>query len=200
MTREETAKAIYLDFEGFKDKEPSLVGQLVDGQLVQTVTDVRLQAAAEAKSLLFASFDEAMDAMLARARTEGRRIAAFTRHELNVANEHARIDISDVYADVHKMSKKWAKALPTDERPAEWTLTALENFFQIGRPSYLGAQQATSRLRAVIGQLERRGSWADVTPVAKAKWTKLLSYNATDLRNLQILAGHVASGGPIRER
>jgi len=48
ISREDAARAIYVDFEGFKDKSPCLIGILVEGTLEQVVLDRRLFAAAVA--------------------------------------------------------------------------------------------------------------------------------------------------------
>lgn len=42
-------KAIYVDFEGFEDQPPSLLGILIDGSLTQVILDSRLTPAAAAK-------------------------------------------------------------------------------------------------------------------------------------------------------
>ena len=39
ISREDAARAIYVDFEGFKDKSPCLIGILVEGVLEQVVLD-----------------------------------------------------------------------------------------------------------------------------------------------------------------
>jgi hypothetical protein len=41
--------------------------------------------------------------------------------------------------------------------------------------------------RLVRTQLQRRGSFDRLTPTAKGKWTKLLRYNETDVRNLRAM-------------
>lgn len=69
---------------------------------------------------------------------------------------------------------------------------ALEDFGLL-RPPHLAHGRATKRLRGVRQALERHGVWSGLTRTAKAKWTKLLDYNETDVRNLAALAGWVAA-------
>lgn len=41
VTPEEAQRAIYIDFEGFEDQVPAIVGYLVDGEFSQVVTTTR---------------------------------------------------------------------------------------------------------------------------------------------------------------
>ena len=47
----EAERAIYIDFEGFQDKSPSLIGVLVENDFEQIVLDPELESAARAKSM-----------------------------------------------------------------------------------------------------------------------------------------------------
>jgi hypothetical protein len=54
-------------------------------------------------------------------------------------------------------------------------------------PSYLGHQQAAARIRYVRDMIDYKENYQDLTPVAKAKWTKLLQYNQLDCKNTKKL-------------
>ena len=49
MTREETERAIYIDFEGFVDKAPALIGVAIEADFNQVAFDPGLELAAMAK-------------------------------------------------------------------------------------------------------------------------------------------------------
>ena len=50
----EAERAIYIDFEGFQDKSPSLIGVLIEDKFEQIVLDPELESAASAKSMRLA--------------------------------------------------------------------------------------------------------------------------------------------------
>ena len=76
-------------------------------------------------------------------------------------------------------------------RSAEWSLAGFEECLGIERPPHFGYQKAAKRLRDMLTQLGRRFEYDLLTPVAKAKWTKLLDYNAVDVESLVRLVRRV---------
>jgi len=48
--------------------------------------------------------------------------------------------------------------------------------------------ERTARLRAVIGQIDGRGSFEAITPTAKAKWANLVRHNLWDCEASKRLA------------
>jgi len=188
----EAKRAIYIDFEALADHEPALVGYSVDEKPTQVVTDDRLRSAADAKGLSVTPFGRLMGELHQRAVTEGRRIVAFTQHELRVTKEWCGIDLGDHYADGRKIGKWWFNRCEPCTRPTEWSLAGFEKCLGIERPPHFGYQKAAKRLRDVLVQLERRSEYDRLTPVAKAKWTKLLDYNAMDVESLVRLVRRAA--------
>jgi hypothetical protein len=73
LSREELKKAIYIDFEGFEDRPPTLLGCRVDRHFVQVVFDRTLQSAASAKGLFVADSKTTVADLLTRAKHERRR-------------------------------------------------------------------------------------------------------------------------------
>ena len=55
------------------------------------------------------------------------------------------------------------------------------------RGSHLGEKKSTSRLKAVIDMLKRKKAYQALTPVVKAKWTKLLDHNKIDVLGMKAL-------------
>ena len=71
MTRE-----IYIDFEGFMDKTPSLLGILVEDEFEQVVLDPSLRLAAIAKDLRISTLEAEVRSLVKRCEQEGRKIVA----------------------------------------------------------------------------------------------------------------------------
>jgi hypothetical protein len=189
FSQEEASRAIYMDFEGFKDKTPSLVGILFDGVLTQVVLEPRLFPAAVVKGCKTGSIRDVACDLRERCHAEGRTLVAFSGHELRTFATYSGVDFSDVYRNALLIAKKWWNVFhhgkPTDRK--------LKTFLAaIGAPmpASLGVGNATLRLRTVIDMLERRHTYRSLTPVVRKKWRDLLAYNAHDCRGTQRLVAH----------
>ena len=69
-------------------------------------------------------------------------------------------------------------------RRAGYSQEFFEKNLGLMRPPHLVSGHASSRIHAVRNQLDRGLAYHELTRTAKAKWTKLLQYNETDVRNL----------------
>jgi hypothetical protein len=198
----EAQRAIFVDFEGFKYRPPSLLGILVDGSLTQAVLDSRLTAAAAAKGCFAGDIRDVAAALQRRCREEGRKLVGYSQHELQVFAKYGGIDFCEEYRDARMIAKRWwNKCRPGAARQDNGLKSFLE---AIGRPcpAYFGQQKMTTRLRAVITMLRRRVNYESLTPLAKAEWQNLLDYNAYDCRGMQALVALAAKevAGSHRER
>jgi len=180
MTQNEARRAIYIDFEGFMKKPPSLLGILIEDRLEQVVLDERLRLASDAKGLRTLTLSTIVDELLMRSRKEDRYIVAFTQHEKRVVQAYAEFDLGDRYRDAHKIAKWWKKLIRPTESIEGYGLKDFLKFIGYPRQDYLGIQQSTSRLRYVIEMVSKKGDYKKLTSGAKAKWTKLLQHNKID--------------------
>lgn len=199
FSQEEASRAIYVDFEGFKDKTPSLVGILVDGVLTQVVLDPRLFPAAVVKGCRTRSIHEVARDLRESCQVEGRTLVAYSGHELRTFATYSGVDFSDVYRNALLIARKWWNVFhhgkPID-RKLKTFLTAIGS----PMPASLGVGNATLRLRAVITMLERRQNYRALTPVVRKKWRDLLDYNAHDCRGTQRLVAHAVTQLAVRSR
>lgn len=180
-------RAIYVDFEGFANKSPSLLGILVDRSLSQVVLDPRLKPAAEAKGCKIAGIRDVAVALKKWCQQSGRKLVGYSQHELQVFFKYADVDFRDEYRDARMIAKRWWNICrPGIPRRDNGLKTFLEAIGQ-PQPTYFGEHKATSRLRAVIDMLGARGEYGALTPVVKAKWQKLLDYNACDCHGMRAL-------------
>jgi hypothetical protein len=107
LTQEDAKAAIYIDFEGFMKKPPTLMGYCCDRHFVQVVFDRTLQSAASAKNLLVQEGQTAVANLLRRAKDEGRRIVAFSQFDKNASFDELGVDLSPVYADARLIARRW---------------------------------------------------------------------------------------------
>jgi hypothetical protein len=182
----QAARAIYVDFEGFKDKPPSLVGILVDGQLRQVVLEPQLYPAAVAKDCETGSIEAVARELRARCQAEGRVLIGFSTHELEAFKRHAGENFDDVYRNALVIARRWWHVFhPGEVRPR--TLKSYLKAIGHEMPAFLGVGKATSRLKSVIGSLSRRGKYKALPKGIKNKWYKLLDYNKHDCKGTQML-------------
>jgi hypothetical protein len=187
---DEARRAIYIDFEGFEDTSPSLIGILVGDSLEQVVLDHRLENAAKAKGLPMERLQECISRIQIRSSNESRLIIAYSQHEKNVILNYANVDLTGIYRDARKILKRWKNKYHRDLPIQGWGLKDFFTFVNYPRGAYLGERKTTSRLRAVADMLEKRGAYELLTPVVKSKWTKLLEYNRIDCKGMRDLILH----------
>jgi hypothetical protein len=192
VTRNQAERAIYIDFEGFEDTAPSLLGILVGESLEQVVFDHRLSLAAKAKGLPIETLQECISRLQARSAAESRLIIAYSQHEKNVIRNFADVDLTGQYRDARKILKRWKNRCHRDAAIPGWGLKDFFTFMNYPRGTYLGERKTTSRLRAVADMLKKKGSYELLTPVVKSKWTKLLEHNKIDCIGMRDLILHAA--------
>lgn len=206
LTSADGTRAIYLDFEGFTNEAPALLGVLVDDSFETLVLDPVLRPAAEEKGLRVTDGEAALRGILERARLEDRLICAFGNREREAALQDFGVDLSERFVNVQRIAKRWWKAHRA-ERPQRrrgrnarnrsrgYSLEFFENGLGLERPRHLKSGNATKRLRDLRDPLVTHdGDWFRLTGTAKGKWTKLLGYNQVDVLNLAALAMWVARG------
>lgn len=184
LSQAEAERAIYIDFEGFEDHSPSLLGILIDNTLEQVVLDARLSLAAEAKNLRVATLHDSVRDLLAQSKAEGRLIVAYSQHEKNVIEKFAQTDLTGPYRDARMIAKRWRTICHTGRPIGGRGLKDFLEFINFPRGTYLGEKKSTSRLKSVGDMLARKENYQALTPVAKAKWTKLLEHNEIDCRGM----------------
>ena len=194
ISQEDAARAIYVDFEGFKDKSPCLLGILVEGAMEQVVLDRRLFAAAGATRCRQASIEAVAGELMTRCRSEGRRLVGYSQHERRVFWQHAGIDFFEEYRDARMIANRWSNKCRKGVVRVDNTLKSYLEAIGYPMPAALGTGNTTARLKAVIEMLERRLRYPDLTPGVQAKWRDLLAYNRHDCCGMKKLIIRAAWG------
>ncbi|MEQ9568717.1 MAG: hypothetical protein RLN75_00890 [Longimicrobiales bacterium] len=206
LTSADAARAFYLDFEGFTNEAPALLGVMVDDSFETLVLDPVLRPAAQDRGLRVTDGEAALRRILERARLEDRLICAFGNREREAALEDFGVDFGERFVNVQRVAKRWWRSNRTEQpkrrrgkkawrRSRGYSLEFFEKGLGLERPKHLKSGNATKRLRGVRDPLiGHKGDWSQLTGTAKSKWTKLLDYNQVDVRNLAALAKGVARG------
>lgn len=164
LTPDAVRRGIYLDFEGFADGPPAILGVLIDGAFETLVLDPSLEHFGVDLADRYLNVHRVAKRWWKATRTERPRRGG------------------------GKGAGRWQ--FPGR---AGYCLV-FEKGLGLERPRHLVHGIATRRLRAVRAPLERHGDWSRLTGTVKAKWRKLLDYNETDVRNTASLARQVAGG------
>ena len=180
ITPREAFRAIYIDFEGFMKDSPSLIGIACEYEFTQFVLSEPLYPAGEAKGLKGASLERVAQGLVARSNDEDRLIVGYSQLERNLLQEYGQVDVQQRYRDARMIGRRWINRVRRGE-VVEWGLMDLLQFMGYEVPTHLAKGLVTKRLRGVLQGLEvNDGRYEELTPVQKAKWTKLLRYNRVD--------------------
>jgi hypothetical protein len=202
ITTTEAYRAFYVDFEGFVKKAPALIGIASEYQFEQVVLTPDLEGAARAKNLRLTSLESIGEDVLRRSEAEDRLIVGYSQLERKLLWDHGGIDVGRRYRDARAIGRRWINRLHR-RQVSDWSLTEMLKFIGYDPPRHMAKGLVTKRLRGVIRGLQvNGGDYAGLTPVQKAKWTKLLAYNRVDclgMRDLTLRAASEieASGRPM---
>jgi hypothetical protein len=201
---------IYLDFEGYMKKEPSLVGYLIDGKFTQFILDEEFLPIAEETDIKFKNYKKFSKEILAMSNKLGRPIVAWSERE---ADQFEEFEIHFVYLNLlketksviendtelsrkHKDMKEYWVAQTYNRvgnlnpnrsryKQKRWKLTTILKLLEYPKlDTGYGSGAVTKRLTAVKSGLNARGSYGLLTTVQKSKWTKLLHHNQVDVEGM----------------
>lgn len=161
------------------------------------------------KGVIYAS--EPLEAFLAlqrRSHREDRPIVAWSTRELNEIVSTEGISAGDMkwwsesLVNALPPAKTWVKRTDTTipeikatrgGRANCWSLSGLRMATEYGEVARLFETGSTaSRIHSVRGQLQTRSNYADLTAVAKRKWTDVLTHNFHDCAGLPHVVRTVA--------
>ena len=216
LTPIEAERAIYIDFEGTETDPPSFLGAAwaddAGGlRFVQYVLEPALWPAAEATAGVCGGVLVTADwrdlAELRRiAEAEDRRIIAWSDRERDelaarlLDEDDRRWFETTCSTRSRRRSGGEEKVRPemAFERDRQNRMRGrhrLDRYLGLigySVPKILGPGNSAQRIRAVRGQLTRRGDYAALTKTVKAKWTKALKHNWHDCNGLRELVRVVA--------
>jgi len=194
-------RAIYIDFEGTETDPPTLLGVLTpDDEFRQYVFEEDVYPAALARGhgkragyyCVLADAGDLLSWLVELVEERDFLLVAWSRRELDAIRDYAispqvKAIAERRYCDAKALAKSWHQRIRPD---LEWKkhpergkyyldMMARIHGYPIPRP--LGPGNTAKRIRDVREQLRRKGGdFTRLTPVAKAKWTKMLHHNYHD--------------------
>ena len=131
LSAADALRALYIDFEGNKDRPPVLLGVHRVGRgehphVQQDVTDPLFDGLVPR----YLPLPDAVRNVVVRAERKGRMIVAWTQHELDVVRRDCAEDADLVrrfearYVNAYAVAKRWRNRLHSGDKPDEGTLYA----------------------------------------------------------------------------
>ena len=183
---------IYIDFEGFIGKPPSIVGELKNNNFKVYVFSETLQGIPDHKcekceiSIVHMDLRTYLDNLIYECEANNKKIVAFSIRELDVFKECYINEIEKYYINAHKEIKKWFKENKL-QRPRPFSLDNLMSYWEYPTREF-GNRQTTQRIRSTEQQLVvKRNDFTKITNTVKIKWSKVLHYNRQDVEGLQFV-------------
>ena len=199
ITLEPVSRAIYIDFEGNVDREPTFLGSHhIDAKtgtdiFTQYVHEDIFRSAAKTKAqCVNKSIEEAFEHLATIAYRENRIFLAWSSREklaieTFIANEKLKEFVLSRLFDSKRVARRWKNRFHRNvtferlPRQGRHRLSEYMNLIGYHVPSTAGPGNTGQRLRTVREQLVRRnGDYENLTAVSKGKWTKVLSHNYHD--------------------
>jgi len=204
---------IFLDFEGFPDKKPSLVGYQIDGSFKQIILDEDFMQISKETDIEFKEYEEFCDWILSKSYELKQPITAWSSTELTILKEFKddinycnllqvakrKIKNNKILCKAHKdMREYWVGQRRTrtgrinhNNNPflkKRWDLITILKLLDYPHFSTgYGKGKVTARLTAIRNGLVARGSYRNLTKIQKGKWTKLKQHNKIDVDGMSYI-------------
>lgn len=208
---------VFIDFETNKAGDIFLVGAHWNEAFQQIVLHEGLAGAAGARDLECLTMNEFTDKLLSLSIDGPLTLCAYTRAEAHVlanffGGNQSQLSVLN-YCDLHKAGKKWVNRFKHKEfnnlRPfrigssayeqqrQRWSLASIMRMTDHTAPSDYAPGKTTQRINSVINALDKKkGDFEKITPINKAKFTKLLKHNEFDVLALVHLFDQIQSSDP----
>jgi hypothetical protein len=194
LTKEIARRGIYIDFECYRDEEPTLLGILLEGNFEQVVFLEDLKPAVRASNLEFAYLESAIADILDLATRECRRIITYSEYDLNKIKEYTNLgkNVEYFYTNARKIADIWQKEY-LESKEINNSLKSVAEKIGKPYPKYLLKKNPTKIIRKIKKALSREQEFAKLPDDAKKDWGNLLEYNRYDCWVMQEFLVHVSN-------
>jgi hypothetical protein len=185
-------KFIYIDFEGFIEKPPSLIGEFKNNKFTtyifsQTLIGIPNHECKNCSiNIIHIDLNTYLKNLITECKENNRKIVAFTERELEVFKTNNFDEIQEYYINAHREIKTWFKKEKTP-KPKPFSLDNLMKLWEYPTRNY-GNRQTTHRIKAVEERLKtNENEFSKITNTAKTQWSKVLHYNRQDVEGLKFI-------------
>ena len=203
----EVQNALYIDFEGRTGCPPVLLGTLAApaaglSDVVQYVVDPVFAVTGAATNCTVIALDELVSALVDRAINEGRRIVAWSEHDLDVVRDHCSPATYQRFAARYRNARAFADRWREQLHPhvvfdtpgrKENALANYEDMIRYEVPERFGPGKTGEHLRRLIPPLTRGKIWDELSPAQRGYWDDVLGHNQHDCVGMYEVCKRAAS-------
>ena len=189
-TMAELERAIYVDFEGNKDRHPTLLGMMTDGEVDLVIVEEVFKDCADRRGspCRFARLDSSLRSLIEVAQKEDRRIISWSEHDFGLKAEQLDAEHQSLldtrYVNAIFAAKTW-RALKRPDVSGSNTLSRYMSLLGWKVPENIGTGTVGPALSTIRGSLNQgTGAWAELTPHQRQLWKGVLRHNRHDLSGM----------------
>jgi hypothetical protein len=181
LIKTEAERAIYLDFECFEDKEPTIMGVLIGKDIHQFIFSNDLPNYSKKQIIRHSTLGFETAAVIETALKENRRIITYSEYDKNKIHKYTELGglFDFFFYNARRLADDWQKELSPDIKPDN-SLKSVAKKIGTPYPKKLTKRGPTERLRKIIPSYEKIGEYSKLPKDIKNEWELLLEYNRWD--------------------
>jgi hypothetical protein len=211
LSASEAIRALYIDFEGRKDRPPVLLGctrrsRLREAQHVwQAVTDLRFAEVARRSGIECMTLSDAVERILQRAERADRMIVAWSEHELEVVREYCPEKLERFaarFVNARAVAVRWRNRVHGGDKPESNTLADFLTLIGHEVPDAAGPGRTGRTIALLDAVYERVGPPMRMTEGQRRRWEVVREHNRHDcvgMRRVSILAARELEASESRQ-
>ena len=187
ITSAEAKSAIYLDYEGNKDKSPTLLGWAVSGKYKAAIVEPLFATCADryrAKGIYAEDHANLVLRLITQAEDEKRLIVSWSEHDFNQMAMVLKPDdiqrLLLVYRNAIRTARPWHQ-IKYGKLPGSATLDYFESLTEYVVPEKFGLGLVGEALRLIRNQLKEGRDYSGLSDKARVAWVKIVKHNRHDL-------------------
>jgi hypothetical protein len=205
ITPEELTSALFVDYEGNMQRDPTLLGWRVDGITHGAIVDPDFAPCAHrwrAKKIFLHSHRALVRELITQVSDERRVVIGWSEHDLKLMQallppkEQDRLTL--LYRNAVKTARSW-HARHENRRAPTGELAYFCQLLGFPVPQAYGAGRVGQALRLIRGQLLEGRDYPDLTRRARASWAVVVKHNALDLQAMEFVL-HAMLGVALHKR
>lgn len=190
-TMQELKRGIYLDFEGNKDQQPTLLGTMKDDQTDFVIVEEIFRDCANRRGspCRYAPLDLSLRTLIEMAQEEDRRIISWSEYDFGVMVEHLEDEhlslLEACYVNAIFPAKRW-RAWKHPDKKGPNTLDSYMKLLGWNVPEGIGTGTVGPALTRVRDSLNQgTGAWTGLTTHQRGRWRDVVRHNRHDLKGMR---------------
>ena len=187
ITSADAKSAIYLDYEGNKDKSPTLLGWAVSGKYKAAIVEPLFATCADrfrAKGIYAEDHANLVLRLITQAEDEKRLIVSWSEHDFNQMAMVLKPDdihrLLLVYRNAIRTARPWHQ-MKYGKLPGSATFDYFESLTEYVGPEKFGLGLVGEALRLIRNQLKEGRDYSGLSDKARGDWVKIVKHNRHDL-------------------